>query len=66
MFFARDMYEAALGAEALALVTEWEEFRRPDWRMLTQNMQGRALFDGRNIYLPEETKNAGFTLYRIG
>ncbi len=66
VFFARDMYEAALGAEALALVTEWEDFRRPDWRLLTQNMQGRALFDGRNIYLPEETKNAGFTLYRIG
>ena len=58
--------QAALGAEALALVTEWEEFRRPDWRMLTQNMQGRALFDGRNIYDAEELRKMGFTYLCIG
>lgn len=66
VFFAKDMYEAALGADALALVTEWKDFSSPDWSHLAQNMHGRVIFDGRNLYRQEEVKNAGFTLYRIG
>lgn len=66
VFFADDMYDAACGAEALALVTEWEQFRLPDWTRLRDLMQAPVIFDGRNIFGVEETKNAGFTLYRIG
>ncbi|HJD97715.1 UDP-glucose/GDP-mannose dehydrogenase family protein [Mailhella massiliensis] len=66
VYFAEDMYKTAEGAEALALVTEWDTFRRPDWQKLGALMKSPVIFDGRGIYRREEAENAGFTLYRIG
>jgi UDPglucose 6-dehydrogenase len=59
-------YDAAEGADALFLVTEWNEFRRPDFKHLRQVMRGPVLFDGRNIFKPQEAREEGFTYYGIG
>ncbi len=64
--FAPNMYAAAEGADALAVVTEWKEFRLPDWKKLRASMKHPVLFDGRNVYLEETLHEAGFTGYRIG
>ena len=61
-----DMYEAAADADALLLLTEWKEFRMPSFAVLGRLMRERVLFDGRNIYDPEEVAEAGFTYYKIG
>ena len=66
VFFAGSMYEAAEGADALAVVTEWKEFRLPEWERLHAAMKNPVIFDGRNVYREESLKNAGFTGYRIG
>lgn len=60
------MYDAAAGADALAVVTEWHEFRRPDFDRLLRTMRAPALFDGRNIWDPEELRGIGFTYEGIG
>ncbi|WP_418765632.1 UDP-glucose dehydrogenase family protein [Mailhella sp.] len=66
VYFAKNMYDAAQGADALAVVTEWKEFRLPDWKKLRAAMKTPVVFDGRNIYREESLKNAGFLGYRIG
>lgn len=57
---------AAKGADALVLVTEWKEFWSVDFEKLKKRMKGDVIFDGRNIWNPEEIVNAGFTYYGIG
>lgn len=64
--YCPNMYEAALGADAIVLATEWKEFRMPDWNSLAQIMKGRAVFDGRNIYDRRELAEKGFEHYGIG
>lgn len=64
--YAQTMYEAAEGADAIALVTEWKEFRMPDWKRLRTLMRGDALVDGRNIFDKEEVLRAGFRYSAIG
>jgi UDPglucose 6-dehydrogenase len=64
--YASEMYSAAQDADALALVTEWPCFRRPDLSRLRAAMRGSALFDGRNIWVPEETAFHGFSYQGIG
>jgi UDPglucose 6-dehydrogenase len=59
-------YDCAKGADALALVTEWHEFRRPSLDRLKSLLKQPVLFDGRNIWNPAEVKAAGFTYYGIG
>ena len=59
-------YACAKGADALALVTEWHEFRRPSFERLKALMKQPVLFDGRNIWNPSEVRAAGFTYYGIG
>jgi UDPglucose 6-dehydrogenase len=59
-------YECARGADALVLVTEWHEFRRPSFERLKSLMKEPVLFDGRNIWIPAEIRAAGFTYYGIG
>ena len=59
-------YECAQGADALALVTEWNEFRRPSFERLKSIMRQPVLFDGRNVWNPAELRAAGFTYYGIG
>ena len=62
----KDMYEAVADADALLLLTEWKEFRMPSFAVLGRLMRARVIFDGRNIYDPEEVYEAGFTYYKIG
>ena len=64
--YAAGPYEAAEGADALLLVTEWNAFRRPSWTRLKAAMRGRIVFDGRNIYSPERLKAEGFEYRGIG
>lgn len=60
------MYAAAEGASALALVTEWREYRLPDFARLKQLMAEPAIFDGRNIWSPSDLRAAGFAYSGIG
>ena len=63
---AKSAMEAATGADALAIVTEWNEFRTPDLALLKQNMKTAAIFDGRNVLDPVKASKAGFDYYCIG
>lgn len=64
--YADDMYEAVIGADALLLVTEWKQFRVPNWELLKKTMHTPLIFDGRNIYDRDELEATGFTYYYIG
>jgi UDPglucose 6-dehydrogenase len=59
-------YEALRGADAMLIVTEWNEFRRPDFDRMKALMKKPVIFDGRNIYDPKEMKERGFTYFAIG
>jgi UDPglucose 6-dehydrogenase len=59
-------YAAAEGADALLLVTEWNEFRQPDHARLARLMRQRVLLDGRNVWDPARARAAGFTYYGVG
>jgi UDPglucose 6-dehydrogenase len=64
--FAVDPYAAAAGADALFLVTEWNEFRQPDFELLKRTMKQPVLFDGRNVWDPRKVRALGFTYHGIG
>jgi len=64
--YANDPYEALIDADCLLLVTEWKEFRIPNFKVMKKLMVNPAVFDGRNIYDIEEMKAAGFDYYCIG
>lgn len=64
--YATDMYDAAKGADALMLVTEWKELRMPNMETLQRQMRGRLVLDGRNILDAEELHQAGFEYHCIG
>jgi UDPglucose 6-dehydrogenase len=66
LYYARNPYDAVQGADALVVVTEWAEFRHPDFALIRQLMKGHVIFDGRNIYEPRQMANWGFTYYGIG
>ena len=66
VLFAKDEYDACVDADALVLVTEWPEFRMPNFRVLGKLLKNKLIFDGRNIYDPEEIAENGFTYYSIG
>ncbi len=59
-------YDALTGADALALVTEWSEFREPDFGKMRKLMRSPVIFDGRNIYNRDQMRAHGFTYYSIG
>lgn len=59
-------YEAARGADALILMTEWRQFRIPDWAEIKKLMKGSIIVDGRNIYDPQELREYGFRYSCIG
>jgi UDPglucose 6-dehydrogenase len=59
-------YDALKGADALVIATEWNEFREPDFNRMRKLMRTPIIFDGRNIYSPEQMKNLGFTYYSVG
>jgi UDPglucose 6-dehydrogenase len=64
--FFDNNYEALKGAEALLIITEWNEFRKPDFARMKSTMKKPLIFDGRNIYDPKEMRDAGFTYFGIG
>ncbi len=64
--YASDPYDAVKDADALLLITEWTEFRMPNFDKLTQLMKQKVLLDGRNIYEPSEVREKGFVYYGIG
>ncbi|WP_167618345.1 UDP-glucose dehydrogenase family protein [Maribellus sediminis] len=64
--FAKDEYDATIDADALLLVTEWPEFRIPNFRVLEKLLKNKVIFDGRNIYDPEEMAELKFDYYAIG
>jgi UDPglucose 6-dehydrogenase len=64
--FGKRAYDALVGAEALALVTEWNEFREPDFAKMRKLMRSPVVFDGRNIYNRDQMKADGFVYYSIG
>jgi UDPglucose 6-dehydrogenase len=64
--YHRVNYDALVGADALLIVTEWNEFRRPDFSRMRQLMKAPVIFDGRNLYEPIVMKQEGFTYYPIG
>jgi UDPglucose 6-dehydrogenase len=66
VIWGKDVYETAAGADAIALVTEWNEFRLPDWEKLKLTMNNHVIFDGRNIYDDVQLQKAGFIYYGIG
>lgn len=64
--FCKTAYAALNNADALIVVTEWNEFRKPDMLYMKSIMKTPVMFDGRNIYDPKEVQDAGFTYYGIG
>lgn len=64
--YARSAYDALNGADALCLLTEWNEFRNPDFERMRLMMKHPVIFDGRNQYTREELERNGFTYYCIG
>ena len=64
--FAARSYDALKGADGLAILTEWNEFRRPDFAKMLKLMRSPVIFDGRNLFAPEQMKQSGFTYYSIG
>jgi UDPglucose 6-dehydrogenase len=64
--YSKDLYEAAIDADALILATEWPEFRIPNYNVLSRLMKQKIVFDGRNIYEPLELKEFGFKYFCIG
>ena len=66
VIYASDIYDAAKGADALLLLTEWKQFRLPSWARVHDLMRNPIVFDGRNIYDPAEMRKNGFEYYSIG
>lgn len=64
--YCKDMYEAVIDADAVALLTEWKQFRMPSWAIIHKAMNDYVVVDGRNIYDSEELHELGFTYSRIG
>jgi UDPglucose 6-dehydrogenase len=66
LIFCKDAYEAARGAEALLIATEWKEFRSPDYDRLKSLLIQPLIFDGRNLYDPALMQRLGFDYFAIG
>ena len=66
VFYADTPIEAVQGADALVIMTEWSEFRHPDTDELLRGLAAPVIFDGRNLYEPQQMQNAGFTYHSIG
>ena len=64
--YAAGAMEALDGAECLAIVTEWGDFRHPDFAEMVRRMRSPTIFDGRNLYTPEEMRSRGFVYHSIG
>ncbi len=66
ILYAKNAYESLENADALIIVTEWNEFRKPDFSKVRSLLKEPVIFDGRNVYDTEKMKEIGFTYYSIG
>ncbi|HBS63630.1 MAG TPA: UDP-glucose 6-dehydrogenase [Stenotrophomonas sp.] len=66
LVFCENAYDALDGADALVVVTEWKQFRSPDFTRLRDTLKDAVVFDGRNLYDPQEIEAAGLAYYGIG
>lgn len=64
--YAKDQYEALEGADALLLITEWHQFRHPNFEEIKRRLRKKVIFDGRNQYDPRKIREMGFTYFAIG
>ena len=64
--YAASSYDALAGADALIVCTEWKSFRSPNFDRMKEKMRGRVIFDGRNIFAPNEMRGLGYTYYSVG
>lgn len=64
--YAKNMYDALEGADALVVVTEWQEFKIPKFTYIEKALKEKVIFDGRNIYSPVQMKEFGYVYYGIG
>jgi UDPglucose 6-dehydrogenase len=66
LVYCRTAYDALEGADVLAVVTEWQEFRSPDFDIVREKLSHRAIFDGRNVYDPAMVERLGLKYFGIG
>jgi len=66
VYYAKDEYDACIEADGLIVVTEWSEFRMPNFKVLEKIMNEKTIFDGHNIYDPEEMSELAYNYYSIG
>ncbi|MCF7918657.1 MAG: UDP-glucose/GDP-mannose dehydrogenase family protein [Candidatus Cloacimonetes bacterium] len=66
LVYGDDNYEVCEGADALLLVTEWNQFRNPDFDRIKELLKNPVIFDGRNLYNPQEVRELGFEYFGIG
>ncbi len=64
--FGQDLYETLEGADALLVVTEWPEFRNPEFEKVEKLLKNKVIFDGRNVFEPVQMEEIGFDYYSIG
>lgn len=66
IIYAKDIYDATVSADAILMVTEWNEFRLPMWNVIKKTMNKPVVFDGRNIFNKQELNELGFDYFGIG
>lgn len=66
IYYAKDIYDATVDADAILLVTEWNEFRLPSWDVIKKTVKTPVIFDGRNIYIKSDMEELGFKYAGIG
>jgi UDPglucose 6-dehydrogenase len=66
IYYADNIYDASKGADAILVLTEWMQFRMPDWEKVKSVVRQPLLFDGRNLYVPEDMEHAGIEYHSIG
>jgi UDPglucose 6-dehydrogenase len=64
--YAKDMYEPLKEADALVIVTDWDEFKEPDWDRIRKTLNSPIIIDGRNMFKPEEMEKLGFVYHSVG
>lgn len=64
--YAKDQYAAIENKDALLILTEWNEFRNPDFNRINEHLKNKVIFDGRNVFTPDHMKEIGFIYYSIG
>ncbi|PMD92070.1 hypothetical protein BWI97_21050 [Siphonobacter sp. BAB-5405] len=64
--FTKDAYSALVDADALMIMTEWPQFRTPEFEKMESRLKNKVIFDGRNVYELEDMQEKGYTYYSIG